>query len=183
MSEKNPWQTKSSRQIYDNPWIRIDEHQVINPSGGEGIYGVVHFKNLAIGIIPLDEQQRITLVGQFRYPLNMYSWEIPEGGGKMDVPPLESAQRELLEETGLKASKWTELLRMHLSNSVSDELGIIYLAEGLTQHDAEPEETEDLRLMHVSLEEAYQMVLQGKITDSLSVAGILKLKLMQAQLC
>ncbi|MGY4383605.1 ADP-ribose pyrophosphatase [Pedobacter sp. UYP24] len=178
MEEHNPWTTLRSESIYDNNWINVTEHQVINPSGGDGIYGVVHFKNLAIGILPLDEQNNTWLVGQYRYPLQAYSWEIPEGGGLLDVDPLTSAQRELMEETGLIATEWTEIQRMHLSNSVSDELSIIYVARGLSQGLAAPEETEQLSIRKLPFEEAYQMVLSGIITDSMSVAAILKAKIL-----
>lgn len=174
----NPWQTISSAEKYDNPWINITQYEVINPSGKPGIYGKVHFKNLAIGIIPLDADMNTYLVGQYRYPLDAYSWEIPEGGGPLGIEPLDSAKRELLEETGLKAAEWTEVQRMHLSNSVSDELAIIYLARGLEQFESEPEETEQLVIKKVSFEEAYEMVLNGEITDSMSVAGILRVKLL-----
>ncbi len=177
---ENPWKTLESNEIYDNPWIKVTEHNVLNPAGGAGIYGVVHFKNLAIGIIPIDENGNIWLVGQYRFPLKAYSWEIPEGGGNLAIHPLESAKRELLEETGLKADKWTEIQRMHLSNSVSDELAILYLAENLTQYEAEPEETEQLTIKKIHFDEAYQMVLMGEITDSMSVISILKLKLLRA---
>eukprot|EP01137_Pigoraptor_chileana_P035298 Opistho-2@29093 len=128
----NPWTTLTEEVVYNNPWIKVTSHKVLNPNGGEGIYGKVHFKNIAIGVIPLFENGDTLLVGQFRYPLNAYSWEIPEGGGKLEVDPIDSAKRELIEETGLIASKWTKLLEMHLSNSVSDEFSIIYLAEDLT---------------------------------------------------
>lgn len=178
---KNPWKTTSSKNIYDNPWINITEHQVINPNGGEGIYGKIHFKNLAIGIVVLDEEDQIWLVGQYRYPLEQYSWEIPEGGGPHDVDPLDSAKRELLEETGVTAKLWFELMQMHLSNSVSDEKGFIYLAQNLTYGDSEPEETEQLELKKVPFEKAYQMVMNGEITDSMSVAGIMKVKLLKLQ--
>ena len=178
MEEDNPWTTLERKEIYDNNWINVNEHQVINPSGGQGIYGVVHFKNLAIGILPLDEDNNTWLVGQYRYPLQAYSWEIPEGGGPLGIDPLDGAKRELLEETGLTATNWTELQRMHLSNSVSDELAIIYVARGLTMGVAAPEETEDLQLRKLPFEEAYQMVLDGIITDSMSVAAILKTKVL-----
>ena len=178
MEEVNPWTTLERKEIYDNNWINVNEHQVINPSGGPGIYGVVHFKNLAIGILPLDEDNNTWLVGQYRYPLQAYSWEIPEGGGPLGLDPLDGAKRELLEETGLTATNWTELQRMHLSNSVSDELAIIYVARGLTMGVAAPEETEDLQLRKLPFEEAYQMVLDGTITDSMSVAAILKTKVL-----
>ena len=178
MEEVNPWTTLERKEIYDNNWINVNEHQVINPSGGPGIYGVVHFKNLAIGILPLDEHNNTWLVGQYRYPLQAYSWEIPEGGGPLGLDPLDGAKRELLEETGLTATDWTEIQRMHLSNSVSDELAIIYVARGLTMGIAAPEETEDLQLRKLPFEEAYQMVLDGSITDSMSVAAILKTKVL-----
>lgn len=178
MEEDNPWTTLKRKEIYDNNWINVNEHQVINPSGGQGIYGVVHFKNLAIGILPLDEDNNTWLVGQYRYPLQAYSWEIPEGGGPLGLDPLDGAKRELLEETGLTATDWTELQHMHLSNSVSDELAIIYVARGLTMGVAAPEETEDLQLRKLPFEEAYQMVLDGIITDSMSVAAILKTKIL-----
>ncbi|MBW0178029.1 NUDIX hydrolase [Sediminibacterium sp.] len=179
--EKNPWVSLHSKTVYDNKWIRVTEDDVINPKGGPGIYGKVHFKNIAIGIIAIDEQQHIWLVGQYRYTLNAYSWEIPEGGCPLSENPLEGAKRELKEETGLVADEWKELFRMHLSNSVSDELAIIYLAAGLIQEEAEPEDTEDLQLQKVSVDQAYEMTETGAITDSISVAAITKLKLMQLQ--
>nr|MBC7613055.1 NUDIX hydrolase [Pseudopedobacter sp.] len=180
MTEQNPWKIKSSQSIYENPWISLTEHQVLNPSGGDGIYGELHFKNYAIGIIAIDEMDHIILVGQYRFPLKQYSWELPEGGGPLNGIPLDSAKRELLEETGLVAKEWQEILRMHLSNSVSDELGILYLAKDFEQFEAEPEETEQLEVKKMPFEEAYQMVINGEITDSLSVAGILRVKLMRA---
>lgn len=174
-SMSNPWSTLSSREVYDNKWIQIEEHQVINPSGGKGIYGKVHFKNKAIGIVALDENNNTWLVGQWRYPLNEWSWEIPEGGGPNEDEVLLSAKRELKEETGLIANRWTMIQRVHLSNSVSDEEGFLFLAEDLTQGESELEETEaDLKVWKLPFADALAMVLHGKITDSLSVMGILK---------
>lgn len=178
MVEHNPWVTIDSHKIYENQWIGVTEHNVINPSGGKGIYGEVHFKNYAIGIMVLDEDHNTWLVGQYRFPLKAYSWEIPEGGGPLESDPLESAQRELLEETGLTANEWVEMQRMHLSNSVSNELAIIYMARDLTQGESSPEETEQLVLRKLPFEEAYQMVVNGEITDSMSVAAILKTKIL-----
>jgi 8-oxo-dGTP pyrophosphatase MutT (NUDIX family) len=174
----NPWQTLSAREVYDNLWINVTEYQVINPSGGQGIYGKVHFKNLGIGVLPLDDNMNTWLVGQYRYTLNKYSWEIPEGGCPIGTDPLDTAKRELAEETGLIATEWTELMPFHLSNSVCDEFGYIFLAQGLSQGESEPEETEQLQVRKLPFEEAYQMVVSGQITDSLSVAAILRVKLL-----
>lgn len=178
MSTDNPWKVLSSEKIYDNNWISLTEHKVLNPSGGAGIYGEVHFKNFAIGVLPLDEELNTWLVGQFRFPTKNYSWEIIEGGGALDADPIESAKRELAEESGLTASHFTEIQRMHLSNSVSDEYAIIYLAQGLTEGESSPEETEQLIIKKMPFESAYQMVLNGEITDSISVAAILKTKIL-----
>jgi 8-oxo-dGTP pyrophosphatase MutT (NUDIX family) len=176
--EKNPWTILSQKAVYDNKWIGVSEYDVINPSGGKGIYGVVHFKGLAIGVVPLDEELNTWLVGQYRFPLKQYSWEIPEGGGDPDVPPVASAQRELLEETGLVAKEWTPVMEMHLSNSVSDEKAILFLARRLEQREPQPEETEQLVVRKLPFEEAYRMVMNGEITDSMSVAAILKVKIL-----
>ncbi len=176
--QENPWTILSSKEIYNNPWIQLTEHQVINPSGGEGIYGVVHFHNLAVGVVPYDKGD-IWMVGQYRFPLEAYSWELPEGGGPLGVDALESAKRELREETGLEAEEYKVLFEMDLSNSVSDERAIVYLATGLTQGVAEPEETEELVVRKMSLEEAFAMVERREIRDSLTVTAIYKMMLMK----
>jgi 8-oxo-dGTP pyrophosphatase MutT (NUDIX family) len=170
----NPWKTLKITPIYDNPWIRLEQHDILNPAGKEGIYGKVHFKNRAMAIIPIDEEGNTWLIGQYRYPLDIYSWEIPMGGGPIGQDLLESAKRELKEETGLKAEKWTELMHIHTSNSVTDELAIAYLAEDLTQGDTEFEETEILQIKKLPFSEALGLVMSGEITDSISVAAILK---------
>ena len=171
----NPWQITGSEEIYDNPWISVTEFKVINPGGGKGIYGKVHFKNTAVGVAALDEDGKLWLVGQYRFPLDRYSWEIPEGGCPLGTDPLDAAQTELREETGLIASEWTKLLEIHLSNSVSDEFGIIWKATGLISSTPEPEETERLEVKKISLAEAYRLVETFEITDSLSVAAIQRL--------
>ena len=170
----NPWKTLSSRVIYDNAWIQVKEDQVLTPSNTPGIYGKVHFKNIAFGIVPLDNQLNTWLVGQYRYTLDAYSWEIPMGGGKVGEDRLTNAQRELKEETGLEASKWTEIMQIHTSNSVTDETGIVFLAEELSQGEMDWDETEMLEVKVVSLKSAIDMVMSGKITDAISIAGLLK---------
>jgi 8-oxo-dGTP pyrophosphatase MutT (NUDIX family) len=169
---ENPWQTRGSREIYINPWIRVREDHVIRADGQDGIYGVVEFKNYALGIVPVTDNGDTFLVGQWRYPLGAYSWEIPEGGGPLSVPLLASAQRELAEETGLTASNWTDLGPFHLSNSVTDEVGQIFLAQDLTAGDAQPEGDEVLAVRRLPLTEAYAMAMDGRITDGVSIIGL-----------
>ena len=177
----NPWQTIAEKKIYDNKWISLTEFDVINPSGGAGIYGVVHFKNTAVGVVPVDDQGHIWLVGQYRYPLKQFSWEIPEGGCPANESTLEAAARELAEETGIVAARYEPLVTMHLSNSVSDEAAIIYLATGLSFNTPNPEETEELHVKKVTLAEAMSMIQSGDITDSMSVAALQQVYIRQLE--
>ena len=169
------WKKLSSRVVYDNDWMQVREDHVINPGGGENQYGHVHFKNRAVAIIALDDHDNTWLVGQQRYTLDEYSWELPMGGAPLDESPLDAAKRELKEETGLSAERWSEVMRLHTSNSITDEVGIVYVAEGLTQGETEFEETEDLQIRKLPLEDALQLVNDGKITDAISVAAILRI--------
>jgi 8-oxo-dGTP pyrophosphatase MutT (NUDIX family) len=169
----NPWTTRSSRLVYENPWIRVREDQVTRPDGQPGIYGVVEFKNNAIGVLPVDEQGRVWLVGQYRYPLHAYSWEIPEGGSPAGESPETTALRELREETGLRPANLELIATVHLSNSVSDEVGFIFRATELFEGDHEPEGTERLVVRRFEWQEAYSMLKRGEITDSLSVIALL----------
>lgn len=173
--QRNPWKTLSSRTVYDNPWIRVEEHEVINPSGGRNQYGKICFKNQAVGIIALDADDNVYLVGQTRYTLGEYSWELPMGGAPLAEDPRAAAQRELREETGLTARRWRELMRVHTSNSITDERGFVYVAEDLAEGEQELEETEDLAVKVLPFAEAYRWTLEGRITDAISVAGILRL--------
>jgi 8-oxo-dGTP pyrophosphatase MutT (NUDIX family) len=174
----NPWTTLDSTLQYDNPWIRVVEHRVLTPRQTPGIYGTVHFKHLATGVLPIDTEGCTYLVGQFRYPLEAYSWEMPEGGGTPGVPLLDSVQRELLEETGLTARHWLELMRLHLSNSVSDEVATCFLAWDLEPGEAQPEDSEQLEVRRLPFAEVAAMVWRGEITDAMSVAAIQRLELL-----
>jgi ADP-ribose pyrophosphatase len=178
MKERGPWRTLKEEVRYETPWISVSHHDILDPSGRPGIYGVVHFKNLAIGVLPLDPDLNTWIVGQYRYPIEAYSWEIPEGGGRRDIPPLESARRELREEAGIVAERWTEVLRMDLSNSASDEHAILYVAQDLSFFAPEPDHNEELALRKLPFEELYGMVVRGEVRDSLTVATVLRVKLM-----
>lgn len=174
----NPWKTKSKEVVYENPWMQIQHHEIINPNGGDGIYGVVHFKNHAVGIIPIDKDGFTWLVGQYRYPLDHYSWELPEGGSPLDEEPLESAKRELREEVGISAQKWTKLMDIHTSNSITDEVGFVYVAQDLTFGETEHEDVEELAIRKVHFSVLVEMIMKGEITDSITIASVLKLQLL-----
>lgn len=164
-----PWRVTSRKTAFENPWISVVDHGVLHPDGTPGEYGVVNFKNLAIGILPIDDEGFVWLVGQHRFPNDRYSWELPEGGGPIDIAPLESAKRELEEETGLSAGSWIELSQFDISNSVTDERAVCYLAWDLTHGAATPEPSEVLTIKRVSFNALLEMVISGEITDSLTI--------------
>lgn len=172
MERKNPWKTLDSKVVYQNPWITVREHQVIRPDGKPGIYGVVEAR-IATGVVALTPKQEIYLVGQFRYATNEYSWEIIEGGTDRDETPLSAAVRELQEEAGLIAQKWSPLGgEIHLTNCHSSEIGQLYLAEDLSTTDTNPDGTELLELRKIPFAQAVQMVDAGEIKDAMSIIGI-----------
>ncbi|WP_447642886.1 MULTISPECIES: NUDIX domain-containing protein [Chitinophagaceae] len=177
----NPWKITGSKEIYQNPWIHLTEYQVVNPAGNPGIYGKIHFLNRAIGIVAMDEEDNVYLVGQFRFALGQYTWELPEGGGPLDEAPLDAAKRELEEETGLRAENWEELMTLHTSNSVTDEVGHIFLATGLSQHVTNFEDTEDISIQKLPFDVLLEKVMSCEITDSLTVAAILKLHVLRME--
>ena len=169
-----PWIDHGEREVFDNPWIRITEHPATAPSGAAATYGKVHFKNLALAVLPLHDDGTVTLVGQHRFSLRDYQWEIPEGGGPHDEDPLEAAQRELREETGLEAAEWRRVLEMQLSNSVTDERGVGFIATGLRYVGDAPEETEDLAIARPPFREVLDAALAGHIVDVMSIAMLLR---------
>ncbi|HYM84652.1 MAG TPA: NUDIX hydrolase [Candidatus Dormibacteraeota bacterium] len=173
--EVGPWSRRSRRIAYENAWITVLHDEVTRPDGSPGIYGVVHFRGRAVGVVALDETGRILLVGQHRYTLDAYSWELPEGGVPEDEDLLEGARRELEEETGFTAARWRQLVpSLHLSNSVTDEAGTLFLADGLTAGVARPDPTERIELRWVTLDEALAAIDAGEITDSMTQLGILR---------
>jgi 8-oxo-dGTP pyrophosphatase MutT (NUDIX family) len=172
----NPWRTLGSRAVYDSPWISVREDAVVSPGGRDARYGVVSFRNTAIGVLPVEDDGHVHLVGQWRYALGAFSWEIPEGGGRKDSDPLDEARRELREETGLEAAHWREILRMHLSNSITDEAAVIFLATGLS-HAGEPareHSEQDMEQARIPFADLLRRVTGGDITDSLTVAAVLR---------
>ena len=168
----NPWRVVGSRPVYENPWISVREDEVVRPDGKPGIYGVVHYKNTAVGVLPVEDGH-VYLVGQYRYPLDQYSWEIPEGGCPEDEDPLLAARRELKEETGLDAKNWERLGEADLSNSVADERAVWFLATGLVPGEQRPEGTEVIGVRRVPLDEALAMALDGRMRDALSQLALL----------
>jgi 8-oxo-dGTP pyrophosphatase MutT (NUDIX family) len=172
-----PWRRLARRVAYENPWIAVWHDDVVRPDGGPGVYGVVHFRNVAVGVVAVDAADRVALVGQHRYTIDAYSWEIPEGGVPVDEDPLEGARRELREETGLVAATWRELGRAHLSNSVTDEEAVLYLATDLRHGAPEPDATEELAVRWIPLEEAVAMTLDGGITDALAIIALQRVAL------
>jgi len=175
-SDDPGWETHSVETVYDNPWITVTHRDVTAPTGNPAIYGMVHFKNLALAVVPIDADGNTWLVGQNRYTLNQYAWEIPEGGGPREVDPLITAKRELQEETGLIANRWTELLTLHTSNSVTDEVAHAFVAQDLSEGEMNYDDTERLEIIKLPLEEAVQRVMSGEITDGLAMASLLKVQ-------
>ena len=171
---KNPWTTLAKKPVFENPWIKLSHHDVVTPSGKKGEYGLVEFKNLAVGVLAIDERDRVLLVGQWRYPLKEYSWELPEGGSPKGESALATAKRELKEETGYTARRWSKLLDLALSNSVTDERAVVFLASGFEAGESEPEDTEELEVKWVPLKRAIRMAEKGEITDAISVAALLR---------
>jgi len=180
-SRIGPWTRRSRTVAYENPWITIWHDDVARPDGSPGIYGVVHFANLAAGVVVVDDDDRVLLVGQHRYPLDAYSWEIPEGGVPAGELVLDGARRELREETGIEADGWREIVRFHLSNSISDEAGVLFAARAASHGVATPEPSEDLAIRWLPFDEALAMTIDGRITDAMTIMGLQRIALERAR--
>lgn len=173
-AEPNPWRRRGTRQIYENPWFAVEEHRVLRPDGAPGIYGVVKPARLALGIVALDRAGYTYLVGQYRYPLDRYSWEIPEGGGDPRADPVAEAARELKEETGLTASDWRLIQTLHTSNCFTSETALIYLARELEPGTPAPDASERLQVARLPFAAALELAAGGLISDAMSVAAIFR---------
>jgi 8-oxo-dGTP pyrophosphatase MutT (NUDIX family) len=167
-----PWRRRTRRVAYENPWVTLWHDDVDRPDGSPGIYGTVHFANLAVGVVVLDADDRVLLVGQHRYTLDRYSWELPEGGVPPSETPEEGARRELLEETGVTADDWRRIVRFDLSNSITDETGWVFAARAIGHGPATPEPSEDLAIRWVAFDEALAMVRREEITDAITILGL-----------
>jgi 8-oxo-dGTP pyrophosphatase MutT (NUDIX family) len=172
--DTDPWTTKSVSQPFQNDWFKIDSYAVIHPGGADGVYSVIRPRRLAVGVLPIEADGRVHLVGQWRFALGRYSWEMPEGGADPGEPALMCAVRELAEETGLRAGELHVILEMDLSNSLSDERAIMFLATDLTPGEANPEPTEVLKRRTAHFTELLDRVVGGHIRDSMTVAAVLR---------
>ncbi len=169
-----PWRAEPPVRVHDNPYFALDTYRAVAPTGVEVDYFVQNFKNRACGVVALDADGCIYLVGQWRFPAGLYSWELPEGGVPPDEAVLDGAKRELREEAGITADHWLPILTLHLSNASSDEVAELFLATGLRPSTVEPDPTEALRIARVPFAEALAQALAGRIVDSMTVAGLLR---------
>ena len=168
------WRSLTAQTVFQNPWIRIESHDVIAPTGNPAHYGLVKFANRAIAVLPLHDDGTVSLVGQARFAVNAYSWELPEGGGPHDEDPSQAAMRELREETGLVAADLREILSFDMSNSVTDEVAVCFLATGLSQSETAPDETEAFEYARVPFKTLLDAAIKGQVRDGLTVVSVLR---------
>jgi 8-oxo-dGTP pyrophosphatase MutT (NUDIX family) len=170
----NPWTVKRVTRPFENDWFSIDAHDVVRPDGADGTYSVIRVRRMAVGVLPIDDAGRVHLVGQWRFPLGRYSWEMPEGGAEPGEDALECARRELEEETGLSAQTYLQILEMDLSNSLTDERAVLFLATDLREGQSNPEAVEVLQRRTAPFADVLARVVDGRIRDSLTVAAVLR---------
>lgn len=170
----DPWIVKSAATAFENDWFRVEAHDVLRPDGAPGHYGVVRVRRLAVGVLPIDAKGCINMVGQWRFPLARYSWEMPEGGAEPGEDARACAERELAEETGLRAGTLLKVLEMDLSNSLTDERAVLFIATELSQGEAQPEGTEVLRRRSAHFLDVLERAVDGRIRDALTVAAVLR---------
>jgi ADP-ribose pyrophosphatase len=170
----NPWIVKSVDRPFENEWLALDRHKVVRPDGDDGTYTVVRIRRVAVGVLPIEPDGSVHLVGQWRFPLGRYSWEMPEGGAEPGEDPLDCAKRELEEETGLSAGRFERVLELDMSNSLTDERAVIYLAFDLRAGEASPEGTEVLRRRRAHFRDVLERVADYRITDAMTVAAVLR---------
>lgn len=170
----DPWIVKGVSRAFENAWFVVDSHAVIHPHGAEGVYSVVRPRRVAVGVLPIDDEGYVHLVGQWRFPLKRYSWEMPEGGADPGEEPRACAVRELKEEAGLVAGALRPILEMDMSNSFTDEIAMVFLATGLEAGEAQPDPTEVLKRRRAPFLEVLDKVASGYIRDSLTVAAVLR---------
>ena len=175
-----PWRAGPPEPVTQNPWFAVESYDAVAPTGAPARYHVHRCRNLATGAVPLHADGTVTLVGQWRFPLGRYGWELPEGGAPHGEAPLEGCKRELREEAGLEAADWREILVLELSNASSDEVAHVYLATGLTPCPAAPEPTEELALARVPFAEALHAAVTGRVQDAITVAALLRVHHMAA---
>ena len=181
MAPQNPWKTISTRMAYENAWIRVREDQVIRPDGGPGIYGVIEIRP-SVAVVAIDEQDRVVLVGQWRYSVNRFSWELPRGGSNPgEANLLEVAKRELAEETGLRAEHWRELGPVDVCIGVSDDVQTLYLATGLSRTEQRLDPEEEITVEWRPFEEAVKMAIDGRIREVCSIAALLRAAMLRGR--
>lgn len=170
MDDFKRWKITDRKEVYASPWISVHHNDVIAPTGAETIYGSIHFKNMAIGILPIDETGHTWIVGQARFCFDAFTWELPQGGGARDVPAIETARRELSEECNLAAEHFIPLYEgVQVSNCVSDELAHAFIAYGLSERPGQLDDTEELTVRRLPISEVFDMIDRGEIKDMFTI--------------
>jgi len=174
LPKPSPWRNDSEETLFENPWLRLTRHDATAPTGLAADYVVMRPKNVATGVLPIHDDGTVTLVGQQRFALANYSWEMPEGGAPMGEDPFDGVRRELAEEAGLAAEHWRPALTMELSNSVTDEIAMTWLAWGLSPVPVAPDPTEVIAVVRVPFVDLLDEIGRGTVRDAMTVATAYK---------